>query len=142
MKTKPLCMMKVCALAAFLFVSFLRIQSSVATENSTVQLDRQLISVLRNAGFTGRIESTLPTRLGRPVNTRLANLGRLLFFDNILGLHKDNSCAGCHSPAFSFGDTQSIAIGVDSNRIVGSTVSAREISERHHRLQTVLSFQN
>jgi hypothetical protein len=74
MKTKPLCMMKGCVLAAFLLVSFLTIQSSVATENSKVQLDRKLISVLRDAGFTGRIESTLPTRLGRPINARLANL--------------------------------------------------------------------
>ena len=31
----------------------------------------------------------------------------------------DNACAGCHSPAAGFGDTQSIAIGIDSNRVVG-----------------------
>jgi cytochrome c peroxidase len=83
------------------------------------QLDRQLIKKLQDAGFSGRIESTLTTRLGRPINKKLANLGRLLFFDNILGLHGDNSCSGCHSPAFSFGDSQSIAIGVDNNGIVG-----------------------
>jgi cytochrome c peroxidase len=71
------------------------------------------------AGFTGRVESTLEKRLGRPLNQRLVDLGRLLFFDNINGLHEDNSCAGCHSPAFGFGDSGSIAIGVDSNRIVG-----------------------
>ncbi len=83
------------------------------------QLDRQLIKKLQQAGFTGRVESTLITRLGRPVNKKLANVGRLLFFDNILGLHTDNACAGCHSPAFSFGDSQSVAIGVDNNGIVG-----------------------
>lgn len=82
-------------------------------------LDDHLSDVLSRAGFTGRIESTLPTRLGRPVDRRLANLGRLIYFDNIQGLHDDNSCAGCHTPAFGFGDSQSIAIGVQNNAVVG-----------------------
>lgn len=82
-------------------------------------VDSRLAAVLARAGFTGRIESTLAERLGRPLNVELADLGRLLFFDNINGLHQDNSCAGCHSPAFGFGDTGSVAIGVDSNRIAG-----------------------
>jgi cytochrome c peroxidase len=43
----------------------------------------------------------------------------LIFFDKINGLHNDNSCAGCHTPAFGFGDSQSIAIGVDNSGIVG-----------------------
>jgi cytochrome c peroxidase len=46
-------------------------------------------------------------------------LGRLLFFDKILGLHNDNSCAGCHDPARGFGDSQPMAIGVDNNNVVG-----------------------
>ena len=75
--------------------------------------------LLKQAGFTGKMEQTLETRLGRPINKQLKNLGRLLFFDNINGLHDDNSCAGCHVPDFGFGDSQSIAIGVQSNRIVG-----------------------
>ena len=82
-------------------------------------LDRTLATVLRAAGFTGTIEATLEARLGRPLNRRRADLGRLLFFDNRLGLHEDNSCAGCHSPAFGFGDSQSIAIGVQNNGVVG-----------------------
>lgn len=82
-------------------------------------LDGQLRTTLQQAGFTGRIESTLVARLGRPVDTRLAELGRLLFFDTITGLHDDNTCAGCHSPSTGFGDTQSIAIGIQSNLIVG-----------------------
>ena len=82
-------------------------------------LDDELARALSEAGFTGRIESTLESRLGRPVNPSLAELGRLLYFDNLLGLHDDNSCAGCHSPAFAFGDSQSIAIGVDNNGLVG-----------------------
>jgi cytochrome c peroxidase len=103
----------------YLLLTFVTISIAIAGESSQQQLDRKLIQVLSDAGFTGRIESTLPARLGRPVNKKLADLGRLLFFDNVLGLHEDNSCAGCHSPAFSFGDSQSIAIGVDSNKIVG-----------------------
>lgn len=82
-------------------------------------LDRKLAAALEHAGFTGNIEATLERRLGRPINRELADLGRLVFFDNINGLHDDNSCAGCHTPAFGFGDSQSIAIGVDSNRVVG-----------------------
>jgi len=82
-------------------------------------VDRALAAVLRSAGFTGRIEATLETRLGRRLDRRRADLGRLLFFDNRLGLHEDNSCAGCHSPAFGFGDSQSIAIGVQNNGVVG-----------------------
>ena len=83
------------------------------------QLNATLKSVLKQAGFTGRIESTLETRLGRPIDGKLANLGQLLFFDRSGGLHNDNTCAGCHAPANGFGDTQSIAIGVQNNLVVG-----------------------
>lgn len=82
-------------------------------------LDQQLAALLASAGFTGRIESTLEERLGRPVDHRLADLGREIFFDSLQGLHDDNSCAGCHSPSNGFGDTQSMAIGVDNNDRVG-----------------------
>jgi cytochrome c peroxidase len=43
----------------------------------------------------------------------------MLWFDPITGLNDDNACAGCHSPTNGFGDTQSIAIGIDNNGIVG-----------------------
>ena len=82
-------------------------------------LDEALQAVLRQAGFTGRIESTLEQRLGRRLDLQLADLGRNLWFDTITGLNNDNSCAGCHSPTAGFGDTQSIAIGIDSNQVVG-----------------------
>jgi cytochrome c peroxidase len=82
-------------------------------------LDSQLKSVLAAARFTGRIEATLERRLGRRLNPKLAGLGRLLWFDTAGGLHSDNTCGGCHSPANGFGDSQSIAIGVQSNNIVG-----------------------
>jgi cytochrome c peroxidase len=83
------------------------------------QLDAQLTQVLADQGFTGTIASTLEQRLGRPLDPALAELGRLLWFDKISGLHGDNTCGGCHSPSAGFGDTQSIAIGVQNNNLVG-----------------------
>jgi len=88
-------------------------------DTDKVGIDRRLAAALVRAGFTGRIESRLEARLGRPIDPARADLGRLLFFDKILGLHEDNSCAGCHSPAFGFGDSQRMAIGVDNNGVVG-----------------------
>ena len=82
-------------------------------------LDKELKAVLRQAGFTGRIEATLEQRLGRRLDMPLANLGRNLWFDTLTGINNDNACAGCHSPTAGFGDTQSIAIGIDSNQVVG-----------------------
>lgn len=82
-------------------------------------VDQKLEEKLAQLGFTGEVESTLEDRLGRPVDKKLARLGRDLFFDTLLGLNDDNSCAGCHSPTAGFGDTQSIAIGIESNGVVG-----------------------
>ena len=82
-------------------------------------LDQRLRRVLREAGFTGNVEASLVERLGRPLDPDKVSLGRFLFFDTILGLHDDNSCSGCHSPAFGFGDSQPMAMGVDNNGIVG-----------------------
>ena len=87
--------------------------------SSSETLDQQLDIALAEHGFTGRIESTLERRLGRKLDNQLADLGRLLFFDTVGGLNNDNNCAGCHSPTHGFGDTQSIAIGIDNNGIVG-----------------------
>jgi cytochrome c peroxidase len=92
---------------------------ALAAGSSSDPVDAELTARLRSLGFTGRVESTLTKRLGRPLDPRLADTGRLLWFDTITGLNDDNACAGCHSPAAGFGDTQSIAIGIDSNRVVG-----------------------
>lgn len=92
---------------------------AVRVEMATPNVDYQLMEILRSAGFTGNVESTLAVRLGRPINIQLANLGRLLWFDKAGGLHSDNTCGGCHSPANGFGDSQSIAIGVQNNNVVG-----------------------
>jgi cytochrome c peroxidase len=82
-------------------------------------LDAQLRVQLAEVGFTGRVESTLEARLGRPLDPKLANIGRLLWFDTVTGLNGDNTCAGCHSPTNGFGDSQPIAIGIENNGIVG-----------------------
>jgi cytochrome c peroxidase len=82
-------------------------------------LDVKLRSALSREGFTGRVEESLSSRLGRSLDPRLADTGRMLWFDPITGLNDDNACAGCHSPTNGFGDTQSVAIGIDSNGVVG-----------------------
>lgn len=84
-----------------------------------VQMDDKLASVLRQHGFTGRVEQSLEQRLGRKVDPKLADIGRLLFFDRVSNLHNDNACAGCHSPTNGFGDSQPMAIGIQSNLLVG-----------------------
>ena len=83
------------------------------------RLDTRLAATLAQHGFTGKVEGGLESRLGRKIDPRLADIGRLLFFDRVSSLHNDNACAGCHSPTNGFGDTQSIAIGIQSNGLVG-----------------------
>jgi cytochrome c peroxidase len=86
---------------------------------STDALNDELTEVLNQHGFTGRIGLTLEQRLGRRIDNQLANLGRLAFHDSLLGLNDDNSCSGCHSAPNGFGDSQSIAIGIQNNNLVG-----------------------
>jgi len=87
--------------------------------NSSSPVDNELRSVLVREGFSGRIQSTLEQRIGHHIDNQLADLGRLLFFDTVTGLNNDNNCSGCHSPTQGFGDTQSIAIGIENNGVVG-----------------------
>ncbi len=82
-------------------------------------LDVQLESVLKQQGFTGSVEARLEQKLGRKIDKKLADIGRLLFFDPILSLSNDSSCASCHSPLTAMSDTQLIAIGVGNNGIIG-----------------------
>jgi len=86
-------------------------------------LDMRLSAALVQFRFTGRIEETFHQRLqvalGRPIDPKLADLGRLLWFDKLHSLHQDNTCGGCHSPTNGFGDSQPMAIGVQNNNLVG-----------------------
>ena len=105
-------------LIVFAGFALLTLNSPTSADNNAT-LDSRLESALAQHGFTGRIESTLEQRIGHRIDNQLADLGRLLFFDTVGGLNDDNNCSGCHSPTNGFGDTQSIAIGVDNNGIVG-----------------------
>jgi cytochrome c peroxidase len=87
--------------------------------NSDAFLNEQLSTALSQHGFTGRVGLTLEQRLGRKIDNQLADLGRLAFHDSLLGLNNDNSCSGCHAAPLGFGDSQSIAIGIENNNVVG-----------------------
>ncbi|MEO7723550.1 MAG: cytochrome c peroxidase [Chthoniobacterales bacterium] len=101
------------------FSSLCAVLSCAGLHNARAGVDQELRAVLSSHAFTGRVESTLEERLGRPLDPAKAELGRLLFFDKFVGLHGDNSCAGCHSPLNGFGDSVSMAIGVENNGFVG-----------------------
>lgn len=106
------------------------------------QLDRKLSTMLRRSGFTGKIEATLQRRLGRSIDRKRAELGRLLWFDTLTGLHDDNSCSGCHAPQNGFGDTQSIAIGIDNNNLVGPDRSGPRNQRRTPMVLNTAFFPN
>ena len=108
-----------CDLALILAVALLCTAARALAGGSEDPLAQRLMARLKELGFTGNVEATLEKRLGRSTDPARADLGRLLWFDTIAGLHNDNTCAGCHSPTRGFGDTQSIAIGIDNNGIVG-----------------------
>lgn len=102
----------------------------------TRSLDERLRAELMLHEVTGRVESTLEARLGRPVDNHLAEVGRLLFFDPVLSITEDNSCSGCHGPNASFNDSESIAIGVGNNGVVGPD---REGPRNLRRAPTVIN---
>src|SRR6476620_1148823 len=110
-KTTTAVLMLLVAVAATLVVS--------STKAKSNDLDEQLAAALNRHGFTGRIGSSLEQRLGRKVDNQLADLGRNLLRDPIVGLNDANYCSGWRSATAGFGDTQSMAIGVDNNFIVG-----------------------
>jgi cytochrome c peroxidase len=109
--------MRLRSLALLAFVLLLVHGPALAAPRSN--LDATLRQALTDRGFTGTVGQSLEQRLGRALEPALADLGRVLWFDKITGLHSDNTCGGCHSPSTGFGDTQSIAIGIQSNNVVG-----------------------
>jgi cytochrome c peroxidase len=111
---------KLIAVAGFVWLASLAVSAGPQEDRSSDRdLNERLAKVLKQQGFTGEMQFQLEKRLGRRVDQDLANIGRLLWFDPVHSLHQDNTCAGCHSPSNGFGDTQSIAIGVDNNNKVG-----------------------
>jgi cytochrome c peroxidase len=116
-------------------------QAVRATDQDAL-LDDELKTALARHGFTGRIEATLERRLGRRIDRQLANTGRLLFFDTVAGLNNDNNCSGCHAPTNGFGDTQSIAIGIENNGIVGPGRSGPRNQRRSPMIANTAFFPN
>ena len=104
---------------ALMSVGLVVLAPGASAINPDDALNEQLSAALRYHGFTGRVGSSLEQRLGRKIDNQLADLGRLAFHDTLLGLNNDNSCSGCHSAPSGFGDSQSIAIGIENNNVVG-----------------------
>jgi cytochrome c peroxidase len=64
-----------------------------------------------------------------PRQERIA-LGRLLFFDPILGGEKDVACGTCHHPAFAFADKRQFGAGTSGRGLgPGRVVSASSITQ-------------
>jgi cytochrome c peroxidase len=99
------------------------VSATVVAAGQGGSLNGELRAKIAEAGFTGDIERTFRTRLeaslGRKLNPKLAEIGRLLWFDNLHSVGRDNTCGGCHSPSNGMGDSQPMAIGVQSNLVVG-----------------------
>ncbi|HET9713628.1 MAG TPA: cytochrome c peroxidase [Pyrinomonadaceae bacterium] len=110
---------KLYKLLALMSVGILVLTPRTSASSGDDTLNEQLTAVLKQHVFTGRVGLSLEQRLGRKVDNQLADLGRLVFHDSLLGLNDDNSCSGCHAAHLGFGDSQSIAIGIDNNNIVG-----------------------
>jgi len=106
MKRTKLIVLVISCCALILFVLFaLSSPTLTVARAATVlraDLDNELAAVLTNVGFTGSVEQIFHERLeatlGRPIDPKLADLGRMLWFDKIHSLHQDNTCGGCHSP--------------------------------------------
>lgn len=108
-------------LVSFVVLGFTVLDNvDLSSRGSTVSdTDKELIRLLADQQYTGKIAKQLEVRLGRKLDLKKADLGRLIFFDKGLAWHQDNSCSGCHSPMVGFGDSQFMAIGIENNGIVG-----------------------
>lgn len=125
-----------------LLVACVAFAPSARADNEEGQLDQQLTRILRRLGFTGKVEQTLEARLGRALDGRLARVGRSLFFDTLTGLNNDNNCSGCHAPNAGFGDTQSIAIGIENNGVVGPNRAGPRNQRRTPSIVNAAFFRN
>ena len=120
-------------------------------------IDANLHALLDAVGFTGTVEASLEARLGRPLDPAKVELGRLLFFDNVLGLHDvfgDAGCVYCHAvagpanemfsdfelhriagpqvfPGFGVGEGNVIFDGPDSNEDFGVMQTSGDPAQRY-----------
>lgn len=83
-------------------------------DDSALQTDLQLRTLIRQLGLTGRPE-TLATNDGATIpslDDPLAQLGMHLFFSRSLGGDLDVACASCHHPLLGGADALTLPIGV------------------------------
>lgn len=79
-----------------------------------------------------------------PTQERI-ELGRLLFYDPILGGERDVSCGTCHHPDFAFGDSRQFGAGVSGaglgpdRQISSSSVTGESIHLEPRNSQTILN---
>jgi len=66
-----------------------------------------------------------------PVTSEV-DLGKQLFFDNILSLDSTISCASCHQPQFAFADTLAFSKGVGDSLGIRNTPSVMNMAFRPH----------
>ncbi|MCS6927980.1 MAG: cytochrome-c peroxidase [Saprospiraceae bacterium] len=59
-------------------------------------------------------------------------LGRLLFEDKRLSADRSISCASCHIPAFAFGDTTAVSVGVGGQKGSRNTPAITNMAARTH----------
>lgn len=57
-------------------------------------------------------------------------LGRQLFFDPILSINKNTSCASCHLPAYAFADTLAKSIGHNGKKTLRNTPTVMNMGAR------------
>lgn len=67
----------------------------------------------------------------KPVTTKI-ELGKKLFFDNILSLDQTISCASCHKPEFAFADNRPLSLGVHGKLGTRNTPSVMNMASRPH----------
>ncbi len=80
-----------------------------------------------------------------PIQERIA-LGRMLFFDPILGGEKDVACGTCHHPIFAFADRRQFGagtsgVGLGPNRFVSNSRITDEPIELEPRTRPPYSIQ-
>ena len=91
---------------AILFVLVLILGISGCKKDAPTDLDEQIAALSLEA---------LPALAypdNNPTSAAKVNLGRLLFWDPIMGGEKDVACATCHHPDFAYTDGISLPIGV------------------------------
>ena len=106
--------------------------------------DRQWLREV--AGIRPLAELRAPHPPNNPPSPERAELGRLLFFDPILGGEQDVSCATCHHPDFAWADGLERSVGVGGGvglshdrRRGFSAIDGRPLEETARNAPTVLN---